>query len=127
MLSGSPAFAGFSVNDIEAARTFYEDVLGLEVTLNQMGILDLRFLRDGHVIVYPKNDHVPATYTVLNFPVDDIDVAVDGLAARGVVFQRYDGMPQDDKGVLRGKQEEMGPNIAWFTDPAGNVFSVMEN
>ena len=127
MLSASPAFSGFSVNDLDAAKAFYEDVLGLEVTTNEMGILNLQFLRGGHVIVYGKDDHVPATFTVLNFPVGDIDAAVDGLVARGVEFQRYEGMPQDEKGVLRGKEAGMGPDIAWFTDPAGNVFSVLED
>ena len=127
MLSGSPAFSGFSVNDLDAAKAFYDEVLGLEVTTNDMGILNLQFLRGGHVIVYGKDDHVPATFTVLNFPVDDIDAAVDGLVARGVEFQRYEGMPQDEKGVLRGKEAGMGPDIAWFTDPAGNVFSVLED
>ena len=116
------AFSGFAVADIAAAREFYTATLGIPVD-ERNGMLELRLGRDTTVLVYPKPDHVPATFTVLNIPVDDIDAAVDELTARGVVFQRYEGMPgADDKGIMRGE----GPSIAWFTDPAGNVMSVLE-
>jgi len=121
MFADTKAFSGFAVDDTERARAFYADTLGLRAT-EQNGILTLHLAGDRPTIVYPKPDHVPATFTVLNFPVPDVDAAVDGLTARGVVMERYDGMPQDDKGIMRGH----GPTIAWFTDPAGNVFSVIE-
>jgi catechol 2,3-dioxygenase-like lactoylglutathione lyase family enzyme len=121
MLHDSPAFSGFSANDIEAEKRFYADTLGVEVE-EENGMLNLH-LGGGHrVIVYPKADHQPATYTVLNFPVKDIDAAVDGLAAKGVAFERYEGMGQDAKGIAR----EYPPPIAWFKDPAGNILSVLE-
>ncbi|MCW2787086.1 MAG: Glyoxalase/bleomycin resistance protein/dioxygenase [Marmoricola sp.] len=125
MLRNSAAFSGFTVDDIVAAKAFYADALGLDVTEDH-GMLTLLLGGDRPTLVYAKADHVPATYTILNFPVDDIDVAVDELAARGVEFARYDGLPQDDKGVLRGLEHDRGPNIAWFTDPAGNIFSVLQ-
>ena len=121
MLKDSAAFSGFSSNDIPAARTFYAEVLGLEVT-EQMGMLDLKFAGGGHGIVYPKPDHQPATFTVLNFEVADIDAAVDDLAAKGVAFERYEGSGQDAKGIAR----QYPPPIAWFKDPAGNVLSVIQ-
>ena len=117
------AFSGFSVDDVEKAKAFYRDVLGLEVG-DQMGGLSLSIGRDKHVFVYPKDDHVPATYTCLNFPVDDIDGAVDDLMAKGVVFERYEDIT-DDKGIARGKESGQGPDIAWFKDPAGNILSVV--
>jgi catechol 2,3-dioxygenase-like lactoylglutathione lyase family enzyme len=123
MLEDSKAFSGFSVNDLEEARRFYETTLGLKVqSTPQMPILDVTLGGGNHVIVYSKPDHTPATFTVLNFPVPDVDAAVDELTRRGVTFQRYDGFPQDEKGVMRGN----GPTIAWFTDPAGNVLSVVD-
>ncbi len=123
MLKDSRAFSGYSVDDLDAARAFYADVLGLDVEpSDEMPIARVRFGGDRHVIIYAKPDHQPATFTVLNFPVEDIDAAVDELAARGVVFERYDGFGQDAKGVMRGQ----GPDIAWFKDPAGNVLSVLE-
>jgi catechol 2,3-dioxygenase-like lactoylglutathione lyase family enzyme len=125
MLSASPAFSGFSVNDLEAARAFYVDILGLDPLDNPMGMLEFQFLHGGRVIIYPKPNHEPATFTVLNFPVDDIDATVDELAARGVVFERYEGIEHDEKGISRGKAAGMGPDIAWFTDPAGNILSVL--
>ena len=116
------AFSGFAVPDLAAAREFYTATLGIPVD-ERDDMLELRLGRHTRVLVYPKPDHVPATFTVLNIPVDDIDAAVDELAARGVVFQRYEGMPDaDEKGIMRGE----GPPIAWFTDPAGNVMSVLE-
>ena len=116
------AFSGFAVPDIEAARAFYGGTLGLAVTDGGMGLLRIELPGGGHVIVYPKADHVPATYTMLNFAVGSVDEAVDTLTARGVVFERYAGSPQDEKGIMRG----YGPTIAWFTDPAGNILSVLE-
>ncbi|MFM9876749.1 MAG: VOC family protein [Rhodoglobus sp.] len=127
MFDTSPAFSGFSVDDIDAALTFYGTTLGLRASVNHMGILDIHLPTGGHVMAYPKSDHEPATYTVLNFPVDDIDKAVDALAAAGVTFERYEGMDQDDKGIARGKAANMGPDIAWFADPAGNILSVLSD
>jgi catechol 2,3-dioxygenase-like lactoylglutathione lyase family enzyme len=123
MLADSAAFSGFAVPDIEAARGFYADTLGLRVEVNQEmgGLLTLHLGGGTDVLVYPKTDHVPATYTVLNFPVDDVERVVDELTARGVRFERYAGFDQDEKGIARGQ----GPDIAWFTDPAGNIFSVL--
>ena len=120
MLANSKAFSGFAVSDIEAARAFYGDTLGLEVT-EAHGILTLHLAGDRPTIVYPKSDHEPATYTILNFQVDDVEAAVDELTARGVRFEIYEGAPQDEKGIVRGQ----GPEIAWFTDPAGNILSVI--
>jgi catechol 2,3-dioxygenase-like lactoylglutathione lyase family enzyme len=124
MFRDTKAFSGFSVDDPDRAERFYTDVLGLRVSRDDAmgGLLTLHLAGDRPVLVYPKADHRPATYTVLNFPVPDIDRAVDELTSRGVRFARYEGMPQDDKGVMRGN----GPSIAWFTDPAGNVFSVLQ-
>ncbi len=127
MFSASHAFSGFSVDDIEAAREFYGGVLGLDIGTNPMGMLDLQLVGGGHVIVYPKPNHAPATFTVLNFEVDDIDAAVDDLTKAGVTFERYDGANQDEKAIARGKAANMGPDIAWFTDPAGNILSVLAN
>lgn len=115
------AFSGFSVDDIDAARAFYRDTLGLEVT-EENGMLGLHLHGGGTVLVYPKGDqHEPAAFTVLNFPVDDIGAAVDGLAAVGVQMIRYPGMEPDDRGIHRG----VGPDIGWFADPAGNVLAVL--
>jgi catechol 2,3-dioxygenase-like lactoylglutathione lyase family enzyme len=120
-------FSGIAVKDIDAARTFYKDTLGLGVEDNPMSALNIALPQGGIVFVYPKGDHEPATYTVLNFEVADIDVAVDELKAKGVVFEIYDGAHQDDKGIARGKAANYGPDIAWFTDPSGNILSVLEN
>jgi predicted enzyme related to lactoylglutathione lyase len=124
MLTDSPAFSGFSASDLDRAKSFYEDTLGLRVTaMPEMGgMLRLHLGGGAEVLVYPKADHTPATFTVLNFPVPDVEKAVDELAARGVQFERYEGFDQDEKGIARGQ----GPDIAWFTDPAGNVFSVLK-
>ncbi|HYJ49464.1 MAG TPA: VOC family protein [Microbacterium sp.] len=124
MLSKSAAFSGFAVNDVDAARAFYADTLGLTVELNDMGILDIALGSGAHVIAYPKPDHEPAGFTILNFPVDDVEAAVDELNSRGVVTKIYDD-PEfggDEKGISRG----FGPDIAWFRDPAGNVLSVLK-
>ncbi|MGH9222574.1 MAG: VOC family protein [Acidimicrobiales bacterium] len=124
MFGTTKAFSGFAVDDIGAAKTFYGETLGIEVT-EEYGLVTLH-LGGGErpTLVYPKPDHTPASYTILNFPVDDIDAAVDELARRGVQMQRYDGFDQDDKGIARNQP---GPLIAWFTDPAGNVLSVLQD
>ncbi|MBA2764523.1 MAG: VOC family protein, partial [Thermoleophilaceae bacterium] len=115
MFGQTKAFSGFSVDDVERAKEFYGETLGLEVGVEN-GLLRLKVAGGGEVLAYPKGeDHEPASFTILNFPVDDIDAAVGGLIARGVEFERYEGFPQDDKGVMRGH----GPDIAWFKDPAG--------
>ena len=115
-------FSGFAVRDVDESLAFYRDVLGLVVGTNEMGMGEID-LGEGHrVLFYPQGDaHEPASFTVLNLPVADVTAAVADLAAAGVVFERYDGMPQDDDGVMRGH----GPDIAWLTDPSGNVFSVI--
>ena len=123
MFQNSKAFSGFAVDDIEAAKKFYGEVLGIEVTEENGLPSTSTSAGDRDTLVYPKPDHTPATYTILNFPVADIDAAVDELTARGVTFERYDGFDQDDKGIARGGD---GPPIAWFTDPAGNILSVLE-
>lgn len=121
MFDSSGAFSGFAVDDVAKARRFYEETLGMTVS-EANGLLQLTAANGARVLVYPKPDHVPATFTILNFPVSDVDAAVDELTERGIAFQRYDGFEQDAKGVFRGG----GPLIAWFTDPAGNVLSVVE-
>ena len=115
-------FSGFAVPDIEAARTFYGDVLGIEVADGGMGLLRLTLPGGADVIVYPKPDHQPAGFTILNLQVADINQSVDVLAERGVEFLRYDGFEQDERGIANGE-----PRIAWFTDPAGNILSVLQN
>ena len=124
MFKDTQAFSGFAVDDLDAAREFYGAVLGLDVATEEMGLLTLQ-LAGGErpTIVYPKPDFEPATYTILNFPVDDIDAAVDALIERGVAFEIYEGFGQDERGVSRN---EGGPPIAWFRDPAGNILSVLE-
>jgi catechol 2,3-dioxygenase-like lactoylglutathione lyase family enzyme len=128
MLANAKAFSGFAVADLERARGFYADTLGVNVEVldEENGLLALHHPDDRDTLIYRKDDHVPATYTVLNFRVDDVDEAVDGLAARGVQFERYDGFPQDEKGVMRGLAANRGPDIAWFKDPAGNILSVLQ-
>jgi catechol 2,3-dioxygenase-like lactoylglutathione lyase family enzyme len=121
VFGSTKAFSGFSVDDIEAARKFYGETLGLKVS-EQYGMLTLHIAGDRDTLIYPKADHTPATYTILNFPVADIEAAVDELSRRGVRFERYDHVKTDDKGISRGD----GPLIAWFTDPAGNVLSVLQ-
>jgi len=121
MLGKTKAFSGFSVDDLEKARQFYGDTLGIE-TSEQYGLMTLHLAGARDTLVYPKPDHTPAAYTILNFEVDDIDQAVDGLAARGVRFEHYDGLGQDEKGINRAS----GPYIAWFKDPAGNILAVLQ-
>jgi catechol 2,3-dioxygenase-like lactoylglutathione lyase family enzyme len=121
MLANTKAFSGFAVDDIPKAQQFYAETLGLRVS-EQYGMLTLHIAGDRDTLVYPKPDHTPATYTILNFPVDDIDTTVGDLTARGVEFERYDGASQDERGIARGE----GPYIAWFKDPAGNILSVLQ-
>ncbi|MBF6129622.1 VOC family protein [Nocardia brasiliensis] len=121
MLADSKAFSGFSVNDIEAAKTFYAETLGLKVS-EEHGMLQLHLATGATVLVYPKPDHTAASFTILNFPVPDIDTTVDALSRRNVHFERYDFAQQDEKGIHRGG----GPLIAWFKDPAGNCLSVIQ-
>ena len=121
MLKDSHAFSGFSSNDIPEAREFYSRTLGLEVT-EANGMLTLNLAGGGKVLIYPKDNHEPASFTVLNFPVKDIDGAVDGLTKAGVEFERYEGAGQDERGIAR----EYPPPIAWFKDPAGNILAVLE-
>jgi predicted enzyme related to lactoylglutathione lyase len=122
MFENTKAFSGFAVDDLGKARAFYEGTLGVKVS-ETGDILTLHLAGGRDTIVYPKPDFTPATYTILNFSVDDIETAVDDLAARGVRFERYDGIDQDEKGIAR---IEGGPPIAWFTDPAGNILSVLQ-
>ena len=126
MALDSYAFSGFSVSDIDKAKKFYGDVLGVKVTEDH-GMLKLHLASGGQVLIYPKEDHKPASFTILNFPVNDIDKVVDDLIAKGIEFEKYEGAPQDAKGIARGKSANMGPDIAWFTDPSGNILSVLED
>jgi len=128
MLQESKAFSGFSVRDITEAKQFYETILGLTVKDTGMG-LELHLGADLAVFIYQKENHVPAEFTILNFPTDDINATIDQLVAKGVVFERYEGLPapQDERGVLRGKAAGEGPDIAWFKDPSGNILSVLTN
>jgi catechol 2,3-dioxygenase-like lactoylglutathione lyase family enzyme len=122
MFQDTKPFSGFAVDDLAKAKQFYGETLGMSVSeLNGLLQLDIG---EGHsILVYPKDDHTPATFTILNFPVADIDAAVDELLRRGVTFERYEGFEADEKGIVRS---EDGPPIAWFTDPAGNILSVLQ-
>jgi predicted enzyme related to lactoylglutathione lyase len=124
MFANTKAYSGFAVDDLAKAREFYGETLGLRTSVisEEGGVMSLDLAGDRGTLVYQKPDFTPATYTILNFPVDDIDKAVDELAARGVRLERYDGFEQDEKGISRGE----GPYIAWFKDPAGNVLSVLQ-
>ncbi len=125
MFKNTKAFSGFSVDDLEKAKKFYGETLGLEVSEMEMGVLDLHIAGGSHILIYPKPNHTPATFTILNFPVDDIEAAVDELTKVGIRFEQYDlpDIKTDAKGIARGTG---GPNIAWFKDPAGNILSVLE-
>jgi len=124
VLAQSKVFSSFAVDDLRKARDFYGETLGLDVELiDPPGMLNISPSGDRDVLVYPKDDFRPATYTVLNFAVEDVEAAVDDLTVRGVSFERYEGMEQDEKGIARGP----GPEIAWFADPAGNILSVLKN
>ena len=124
MFANTKATNGFAVDDIEAAKRFYGETLGLGVTdlSEEFGVMSIQLAGGRDTLVYRKDDFVPATYTILNFEVDDIDAAVDELGAKGVAFERYEGFDQDEKGIARGP----GPSIAWFKDPAGNILSVLQ-
>ena len=125
MFKDAEAFSSFSTSDVAAAKKFYGETLGVDVESGDMGVLTLKLAGGGRVMVYPKGaDHQPASFTVLNFPVDDIDAAVDELKSRGIRFEQYDNphFKTDEKGIARGD----GPQMAWFKDPAGNIISVME-
>jgi catechol 2,3-dioxygenase-like lactoylglutathione lyase family enzyme len=121
MFASTTAFSGFAVGDLDQARHFYGDTLGI-TTSEQNGLMTLHLAGGRDTLVYPKPDHAPATYTILNFVVDDIDKAVDELTGRGVQFECYEGSGQDEKGINRAG----GPYIAWFTDPAGNILAVLQ-
>ncbi len=126
MFRPTRAFSGFSVSDLAAAKRFYSETLGLNVEDDGVGVR-LHLPGGGTVFAYPKRDHQPATFTILNLVVDDIDAAVDELARRGVQFEHYDNEPKTDgKGILRGRAQNRGPDIAWFKDPAGNFLSVVD-
>jgi predicted enzyme related to lactoylglutathione lyase len=124
MFANTKATNGFAVDDVGKAKEFYEGTLGLTTTVlsEEFGVMALHLAGGRDTLVYAKEDFTPATYTILNFEVDDVDAAVDGLSSSGVSFERYDGFDQDEKGIARGP----GPQIAWFKDPAGNIFAVME-
>ena len=124
MFENTKAYNGFAVDDIEKARQFYGETLGVKVSVldEENGLLSLDLNSDPQTLVYRKQDFEPATYTILNFPVEDVDKAVDELTARGVEMERYEGFDQDEKGIARGP----GPQIAWFKDPAGNILSVLQ-
>lgn len=126
MFKDTKAFSGFSVDDIQKAEQFYGETLGLDVSKNEMGILTLKIAGGGIVIAYPKPNHEPATFTILNFQVADVDKAVDELINKGITFEQYDWgeMKTDEKGIMRGNGR--GPDIAWFKDPAGNILSVLK-
>ena len=124
MLENSNAYSGFAVDDIDKAVDFYGKTLGLKTSvLDEGNLIQIDLPGDRPVLVYLKPDFSPATYTILNFPVDDVDAAVDELGSRGVTFERYDGFEQDENGIARNPE---GPAIAWFTDPAGNILSVLQ-
>jgi catechol 2,3-dioxygenase-like lactoylglutathione lyase family enzyme len=127
MVAITGLFSGIAVKDIDKARAFYSDTLGLSVKDDAMSALNIGLPQGGFIYVYPKDDHVPATYTVLNLAVSDIDAAVDELKSRGVSFEVYEGAHQDDKGIARGKAAGFGPDIAWFLDPSGNILSVLSS
>jgi catechol 2,3-dioxygenase-like lactoylglutathione lyase family enzyme len=127
MFKDTQAFSGFSVDNLETAKKFYSETLGLEVT-EASSMLTLHLATGGRVLIYVKdNGHKPADFTILNFPVEDIDKTTDELIAAGVTFEIYDGMHQDTKAVARGKASGYGPDIAWFKDPAGNILSILQN
>ena len=127
MFKDTPVVNGFSTNDIEQAKDFYANTLGFKVDENEGGILTLHFVNGGRTFIYPKPDHQPATFTIMNIMVGDIEQAVNDLIAKGVKFEHYDSANADVKGIVWGKKVSMGPNIAWFKDPAGNVLSLLED
>jgi catechol 2,3-dioxygenase-like lactoylglutathione lyase family enzyme len=124
MFKATKAFSGFSVNDLAAAKAFYAQTLGLDVEESPAGLM-LKIAGGNGTLIYPKENHIPATYTILNFPVDDVEQAVNELTTRGVTFERYDNLT-DERGIARGIATGQGPDIAWFKDPAGNILSVLQ-
>ena len=131
MFKDTPAFSGFSVNDLDVAQEFYGNTLGLNVSRDNEGPAAMNFVTihlatGADILIYPKDDHTPATYTILNFPVDDIDSAADELVSNGITLEKYEGMT-DEKGIARGLSQNMGPDIAWFKDPAGNILSILND
>ena len=126
MLINANIFNSFSTNDLEASKTFYAETLGLEVLENEMGILEIKATGSNAFIIYPKENHQPATFTVLNFEVKDIENKVDGLISKGIVFEQYpEPMKTDKKGICSSPDKNTGPHIAWFKDPAGNILSLI--
>src|SRR5471030_1376871 len=125
MIKAKTAFSGFSVNDQAKAKEFYTSIIGLTLIDEKMGLM-FELPNGGKVFVYPKDNHQPATFTILNFKVDNIDEAVDALTASGVQIEKYEGFHQDEKGIARGIAANQGPDIAWFKDPAGNILSVLQ-
>jgi catechol 2,3-dioxygenase-like lactoylglutathione lyase family enzyme len=126
MFTPKAAFSGISVNDLGKAKAFYTETLGLHLENEEMG-LQFQLPGGGSLFIYPKENHEPATFTVLNFVVDAIDEAVDELTKKGVTFERYEGFDQDEKGIARGLSANKGPDIAWFKDPAGNILSILQD
>jgi len=126
MFGNTKAFSGFSVQDLEVAKTFYGDTLGLDIAEVPQGLILKIAGNENGIFVYPKPDHTPASFTILNFPVDDIDAAVQALTDKGVTFERYPDMT-DDKGIARGIAQHRGPDIAWFKDPSGNILSILHD
>ena len=124
MLENSKAYSGFAVDDLQKAQEFYGETLGLKTSVldEENGLMSIHLAGDRDTMIYVKPDYTPATYTILNFPVNDVEAAVDELSARGVQFEKYDGFDQDEKGIARGN----GPDIAWFKDPAGNILAVIK-
>jgi len=123
MFKDTKAVSSFSVDDLEKAKQFYHEILGLDITEGSMGIMNINLAGSGKIFVYPKPNHVPATFTVLNFPVQDVEKTVDELINKGITFEQYDGqLKTDEKGIFHGQ----GPEIAWFKDPAGNILSVLK-
>ena len=127
MVAITGLFSGIAVKDIDKARSFYSDTLGLSVNDDAMNALNIVLPQGGIIYIYPKDDHTPATYTVLNLEVADIDAAVDDLKSKGVTFEVYEGAHQDEKAIARGKAAGFGPDIAWFLDPSGNILSVLSS
>jgi catechol 2,3-dioxygenase-like lactoylglutathione lyase family enzyme len=127
MFKNTHAFSGFAVTSLAKAKEFYGSTLGIEV--KDEGGMGLQLLIAGGnpIFVYEKENHTPAEFTILNFPVDDIDAAVDELTSKGITFEKYEGLHTDEKGIARGKETNTGPDIAWFKDPSGNILSVLQN
>lgn len=126
MLKDSKAFSGYSATDLDEILKFYGNTLGLDVNHNEMGFVEITLSGGGVVLIYSKDNHIPATYTVLNFPVSNIDTTVDELLAKGVTFEVYPDMNQDEKSIARGLASNQGPDIAWFKDPSGNILSILQ-